>query len=105
MENKKITGIELKRALEICSNDENCGACFYYNNKDCRNRLMADTLDFINQQEIEMDLTRESNNSLRDYCGMLINKIDKYYLEVSEKNAEIRQLKAELDALKGGKER
>lgn len=51
-----VTNIEIKKALEVCSNDElhSCEGCpFYEPSSQCVSKLMKSALELINRYEKE----------------------------------------------------
>lgn len=66
-----MTDNEIRKALERCSIDYNCGDCpYYYDNKDCPDPLMNDALDLINRQKVTIErLEKENNDKERAYTN------------------------------------
>lgn len=46
---------EIKKALEICSEDDGCRECPYYDYHRCDKVLLKDTLALINEQVVEQN--------------------------------------------------
>lgn len=45
----------IKKALEICSEDDGCRECPYYDYHHCDKALLKDTLALINEQVVEQN--------------------------------------------------
>ena len=46
---------DIKKALEICSEDDGCRECPYYDYHRCDKVLLKDTLALINEQVVEQN--------------------------------------------------
>ena len=46
---------DIKKALEICSEDDGCRECPYYDYHRCDKTLLKDTLALINEQVVEQN--------------------------------------------------
>lgn len=46
---------DIKKALEICSKDDGCRECPYYNYHRCDKALLKDALALINEQVLEQN--------------------------------------------------
>ena len=67
MTDKKLTDAEIKKALEICSNENGmCAECAYSDDyTTCNTRIAKDTLDLINRQNAENERLQKSNRNWR----------------------------------------
>ena len=90
MENK-ATDKEIKKALECCSEANNCGECEYEPTEHqigtvgCCNELMKDALDYINRLEAE-------NSNLTSNLTSLQN-------DLTSAKAEVEELRSNLDVV------
>lgn len=59
-----MTDNEIRKALECCFIDCNCGDCPYYYKDEgcCPDMLMNDALDLINRQKAEIERLENENN-------------------------------------------
>lgn len=98
-----MTTQDIKKALEICSEDDGCRECPYYNYRYCDKALLKDALTLINEQVVEQNQKYQEQrikqakidvlNELKEKCkfdghtvAVYKNDIDKLIKEVE--NAE-----------------
>ena len=82
-----MTKDEIKKALEICSKDEDCEKCPYCNHYRCDRALQKDSFVLITEQEQENKRLEEETSNIRketarEILDMLYDMgIDKEMLE------------------------
>jgi len=57
---------EIKKALEICIEDESCEGCFYVDDHDCNEHLKSAVLRLIISQEKTIAYLQDMNNKLAE---------------------------------------
>ena len=102
-----LTDKEIKKALECCSEANNCGQCEYEPTEHqigsigCSNELMKDVLDLINRQEFrihqqEKTIMEIQHSNLIDFKATIGN----YIAENESIKAEVERMWLCIDELK-----
>ena len=83
-----MTKDEIKKALELCSKDEDCTFCPYVDHYCCTKALQKDALALITEQEKEIERLKTENEQIRKR-GILGNEVTVELLddEVSESSS------------------
>ena len=93
----------IKKALEICSKDDGCRECPYYDHRYCDKALLKDTLTLITEQVVEQNQRYQEQrikqakidvlNELKEKCkfdghtvAVYKNDIDELIEEVENEN-------------------
>lgn len=93
----------IKKALEICSKDDSCRECPYYDYHHCDKALLKDALALINEQVVEQNQKYQEQrikqakidmlNELKEKCkfdghtvAVYKNDIDELIKEVENEN-------------------
>lgn len=69
-----MTKDDIKKALELCSNDEDCEKCPYRNHYQCTRALQKDSLVLITEQDTEIERLKAENEQSRK-LGILGNNV------------------------------
>ena len=94
---------DIKKALEICSEDDGCRECPYYDYHHCDKALLKDALALINEQVVEQNQKYQEQrikqakidmlNELKEKCkfdghtvAVYKNDIDELIEEVENEN-------------------
>ena len=94
---------DIKKALEICSEDDGCRECPYYDYHRCDKALLKDALALINEQVVEQNQKYQEQrikqakidmlNELKEKCkfdghtvAVYKNDIDELIKEVENEN-------------------
>ena len=94
---------DIKKALEICSEDDGCRECPYYDYHHCDKALLKDALALINEQVVEQNQKYQEQrikqakidvlNELKEKCkfdghtvAVYKNDIDELIKEVQNEN-------------------
>lgn len=102
-----MTKEEIKKALEFCDRDDYffCGGCAYDDVRNCHDKLQADALNLIIEQEKEIERLKEEI----DYFDEFVRRVDdtRWYVmgepvttcKTLLKYIEIEKKQAQIDAL------
>lgn len=88
-----MTNEEIKKALELCSQDEDCEKCPYVDHYRCTRALQKDALALITEQEKEINFQVQDRARLQ-------REIDELEQAHEQRVEEIKQLKAEVKRAK-----
>ena len=102
-----MTENEIRKALERCSANYNCGDCpYYYDAEECPDPLMNDALDLINRQKVEVEQLKIVAGGLEQALKNVTAEVDRLLKECESKeeayNKEFclrKELKAEIERL------
>ena len=95
-----MTKDEIKKALELCSKDEDCEKCPYCNHYRCDRALQKDSFVLITEQEKEIERLKEAVEKLTEMLNKTnepktnVIKIDEAVVERYEN--QIKQAQIEL---------
>lgn len=86
---------EVKKALEYCINAKgmnDCSNCKFSLHPTCRDMIMKEALQLINEQEEEIEMLQQDI----DGCGETIERLEKAISDQNEQEAEIERLQKKL---------
>lgn len=96
-----MTNEEIKKALEFCDRDDYffCGGCAYDNVRNCHDKLQADALNLITEQEKEIERLKAEFKQLETNAEILARGVRDLNHENYELTEQVKQAKGEPSTL------
>lgn len=97
-----MTKDEIKKALEICTKDEDCEKCPYAS-YGCTRKLRKDSFSLIIEQENEIERLRTTLGQCNTELNSALESLKSQCREIGKLKAEVKQ--AQIDILNKAKEK
>lgn len=93
-----MTKDEIKKALEFCDRDDYffCGGCAYDNVRNCHDKLQADALNLIIEQEKEIERLKAEFKQLETNAEILARGVRDLNHENYELTEQVKQAKIDV---------
>ena len=92
MEEKKLTDEEIVKALEFCTEQEDCVSCKYEDCIDCRTFLMEEALNLIHRLQDENEAWRLKSKELETAWEISSSNEERLQKQVDELKEELQNL-------------
>ena len=100
-----MTDNEIKKALEICSNDGGCCDCPYVSNIACIGIISKNALDLINRQQAEIERLNDCVNSEDEIRAIMKSQMAPMVKEIVNEQIDVAMKVARAEAIKDFAER
>lgn len=90
-----MTKDEIKKALEICTKDEDCEKCPYAS-YGCTRKLRKDSFSLIIEQENEIERLRTTLGQCNTELNSALESLKSQCREIGELKAEVKQAKIDV---------